>query len=467
MSRITSRSTIITLIVSVAMFMENMDATVISTAIPAMARSFGTDARNLSLGISAYLISLAVFIPVSGWIADRFGSRKTFCTAIAGFVLASIGCAFCHHLGEFVLARWLQGIGGAMMVPVGRLVIIQSIAKAELVDAFAYMTIPSVVAPLMGAPVGGFIVTYASWQWIFLINVPIGLALLAGARLVVPDVRAETSRRLDWPGFLMIGIAVSAVVFGLELAARRGADLVSAALLVVVGCAVGALAIRHLRTTIEPLLDLSILRVPTFHASAVGGACYRVACGAVPLVLPLMLQLGLGMSAALSGSLTLFGALGGLAMKGPARAILKRYGFRRVLINSGIVSGISMMAVAAISGAWPIWLIAFLLLLGGFLRSLEFTALMAIAWADLAPSKTSAGTSLFGLLQQVSFSGGIAYGALLLNLAAARHVLHPAATLGDFRFAFVGIGGLAALNALTFMRLPAMAGAEVSGHRAT
>jgi predicted MFS family arabinose efflux permease len=322
-----------------------------------------------------------------------------------------------------------------------------------------------VVAPLVGAPLGGFVTTFLAWPWIFFINLPIGLALLAAAWFRIPETRLETRRPLDWIGFILIAVAISSLVFGLELAAKHGHGPWQPACLMLIGCGTGWLALRHLNRTPQPLLDLSILRIPTFHASAIGGAGYRIACGAVPLVLPLLLQLGFGMTAAMSGSLTLFGALGGLAMKGPARVLLRRFGFRRVLILNGLISGASMFALAGISQAMPLWLIALLLLAGGFFRSLEFTALMAIAWADIPPSLASAGTSLFGLVQQVSFSAGIAYGALLLNLAAASHGVHPVASAIDFRYAFLGIGGLAALNVLAFVSLPQRAGAEVSGHR--
>ncbi len=458
-----SRPALVVAIVACAMFMENLDSTVISTALPAMARSFATQPLNLSFGITAYLVSLAVFIPVSGWFADRFGGRTVFAAAIAVFTVSSILCGCCQNLPEFVIARFLQGFGGALMVPVGRLVLLRTVDKAQLVGTFAYVTLPSIMAPLMGAPIGGFITTYGSWRTIFFINVPIGLVGIVLALRFIPQMSERVRQPLDWQGLLLLGGSVTALIFGLEMSAR--ADSANWLNLVLLGAGIGLgwLTLRHTRRHPFPLVDFSLLGIPTYAASVVSGAFYRVAVGAMPLVLPLALQLGLGMTALSAGILTLSSALGGLLMKATAGPVLRRFGFRNVLIGNGIVSGLSMLLCAFIRPGLPIGLIVAVLVAGGFFRSLQFTALMAIAWADIPPEKHSAATSLFGLLQQISFSGGIAFGALLLHLATlwtGSRTLSPA----DFQFGFAGIGLLALINAASFIRLKPQAGAEISGH---
>ncbi len=452
------------LTVACAMFMENLDSTVIATSLPQISRSFGTNPVNLSLGITSYLVSLAIFIPISGWIADRFGSRNTFRTAIVIFTLGSIVCGLCDNLVEFVFARLLQGFGGAMMIPVGRLVLVRAVDKSQLVGAFAYVTIPATFAPLVGAPLGGLITTYFGWRWIFYINLPIGLIGMLMASICIPDIDDREVRPLDWSGFLLMASAVSCIVFGLEAAARGDIDYREDLALLAMGAVFSVLAFRQANRSRHPLLDLSLCRIPTYAASVLGGAFYRVACGAFPFVLPLTLQLGLGKTAFAAGLLTFCGAVGGVTMKPAATAILRRFGFRTVLLVSGTISAISMLLCLFIARGLSLWLVVPLLLAGGFLRSLHFTSLMAVAWADIPAARASAATSLFGLFQQVSFSGGVAFGALLLHAAGLLHPGSAALAPADFSLAFIGIGGLALINVASYIRLPSEAGAEISGH---
>ena len=460
-----TRSTIVALIAACAMFMENLDSTVISTALPAIAHSFGAKPVDLSLGITAYMMSLAVFIPISGWVADRHGGRRTFTAAIVVFTLGSALCGVAGDLRFFVLARIFQGMGGAMMVPVGRLMLIRLVDKSALVGAFAYLSLPPLLAPLLGAPLGGFIITFASWRWIFFMNLPIGLLGIVLALLYIPEFGERIRTRLDLLGFFLTSLSIVCVVLGLEFLARDDADYTLCLALLGGGAAVGAVAVVHARSIADPLVDFSLLRVPTFAACAVGGALFRVACGAMPFILPLMLQVGLGMSAFLSGLLTLSSGIGGLMMKSAAGHILRRFGFRNVLLGNGLIAAASLLLCAAIGPGMPVWLIALVLASGGFFRSLQFTALIAIAWADIPPSRASAATSLFGMLQQISFSGGIAFGALLLHaILASRGGVTPVSS--DFAWSFIGIGGLALLNVASFLRLDRHAGAELSGHAA-
>ena len=460
-----NRSTIVALVAACAMFMETLDSTVISTALPAIAHSFGSKPVDLSLGITAYMMSLAVFIPISGWVSDRYGGRRTFTAAIVIFTLGSAFCGLAGDLRIFVLARIFQGMGGAMMVPVGRLMLLRLVDKSALVGAFAYLSLPPILAPLLGAPLGGFIITFASWRWIFFMNLPIGVLGIALAILYIPEFGERIRTRLDTLGFLLTSAAICCVVFGLELLARADADYALCLALLGGGTALGAVAVAHARSVADPLVDFSLLRVPTFAACALGGALFRVACGAMPFILPLMLQVGLGMSAFLSGLLTLSSGIGGLMMKWAAGHILRRFGFRGVLLGNGLIAAASLLLCAVIGPGMPVWLIMLVLATGGFFRSLQFTALIAIAWADIPPSRISAATSLFGMLQQISFSGGIAFGALLLRaILASRGAATPSSA--DFAWSFIGIGGLALLNVASFLRLDGQAGAELSGHAA-
>ena len=322
----------VTLIVAVALFMETMDSTVIATSLPAIARDLGEDPIALKLALTSYLLSLAVFIPLSGWAADRFGARTVFRAAIVVFTLGSAACGFASSLFDFVLFRIVQGIGGAMMVPVGRLVILRTVPKSELISALAWLTIPALMGPVIGPPLGGFITTFASWRWIFWINIPIGVLGVILATYYIQNFREEELPPLDVKGFILSGVGLSGLAFGFTTIGQGlFPPAVVAALLIVgfVGC---FLYVRHARTAIAPLLDLSLLKIDTFFASVVGGFIYRVGIGATPFLLPLLLQLGFGLTPFQSGMLTFSTAVGAIAMKTTAAPILRRFGFKQVLV---------------------------------------------------------------------------------------------------------------------------------------
>ena len=346
---------LIPLVVASGLFMENMDATVIATSLPAIAADLGEDPVVLKLAFTAYLLSLAVFIPVSGWLADRFGARRVFTSAIALFTLASVWCGSAHSLAELVAARAVQGAGGAMMVPVARLIILRSVPKNRLVAAMAYVTIPGLVGPLLGPPLGGFITTFVDWRWIFWINVPVGMLGIALAYLYVPDTRADRSPRLDASGFVLSGLALVALMAGFtglsSVVGLSGPDGASGppgsgdavipgwlALVLLAAGAVLALAYwRHQRRVADAVLNLDLLRIATFRTSVLGGAPFRIASGAVPFLLPMMLQVGFGLDPFASGSLTFVAAAGALIMKFTAQPILRHFGFRSVLTFNALV----------------------------------------------------------------------------------------------------------------------------------
>jgi EmrB/QacA subfamily drug resistance transporter len=461
------RPALIALIVACAFFMEQLDGTVIATALPQMARSFHESPVDVSLGMTAYLLTLAVFIPVSGWIADRFGARTIFRAAVLVFTCASIACGFSGTLWEFVIARVVQGIGGAMMVPVGRLVVLRTSEKHELIRSMAFITTPGLVATVVGPPVGGFITTYASWRWIFFLNVPIGIVGLVLITLLMPNPKGEHQRPFDPLGFVLTGTALASIMYGVNLAGRPGTSAVDAALFAVLGLVVGAFAVYHARRSAAPMLDLRILRYRSFATSTLlTGSFYRVVIGSTPLLWPLMFQLGFGMSAFASGLLIVACAVGDVAMKAVTSRILRRFGFRNVLVGNGLLVTALIVLSGSFTKTTPTLVIIVVLLAVGMSRSTQFTTLNALAYVEIPSGMMSAASSLASTAQQISFGIGIAFGALALHGA----VLLRGGTAGafietDFRLAFFAVGVIGLLSVLGCLRLDPHVGADVSGHR--
>jgi EmrB/QacA subfamily drug resistance transporter len=455
---------LIPLIVACALFMENLDASVVAVALPSIAATFGENPLRLNLAITAYLVALAVFIPASGWFADRFGARHVFRTAIGVFVIASILCGLCDTLVEFVLARALQGLGAAMMVPVGRLVVLRTTSKADLVTAMAYLTIPALIGPVIGPPLGGFLTTYLSWRWIFWINVPIAVLGLALASRYIPHERDPAVRRLDISGFALTATGLAALVFGLEMASRGLIATWLIGLLFVVATGAFALYVRHAGRTERPVVDLRLLALPTFRASTLGGFAFRVGVGGIPFLLPLLLQLGFGMSAFASGMITFTSALGALVMKMTAGPILRRLGFRRALIGNALLCAVLLAAYALFTPGFPTWAMIALLLVSGYFRSFQFTALNTLAFADVPRERLSLATSFHGMAVQLALSLGVAAAALALHIA---QVLRGGSALAvaDFAGAFVALGACIAVSVLPFRPLAGDAGEEIAGRR--
>ena len=459
---------VIALLVAGAFFMENLDGTVIATAMPQMARSFDASPVDLNIGMTAYLLALAVFIPISGWLADRFGARLVFASAIGLFTASSVLCGVSNGLWEFTAARVLQGLGGAMMVPVGRLVVLRTTAKRDLLRSIAYITWPGLAAPILGPPVGGFITTYASWRWIFLLNVPLGLLGMVLAHWLIPNSRSSQKRPFDWIGFILTSAACVSLMYGLDLIGRHEINRLTTGLLLVCSLAIGVSAVWHVGRHPHPLIDLSSLRVPTFAVTIWGGSLFRIAIGATPFLLPLMFQTGFGMNAFTSGLLVLAVFAGNLLMKPATTPVLRRFGFRSVLIANGLLVAVTIFACALFSSSTPKAIIVAVLFAGGLFRSMQFTSLNTVGFADIHESQLSGASTLSSMIQQMTIGMGIAVGAIALRLAGALHSTNAdSLSAGDFRIAFALVGVIALFAVIDSFSLASDAGAEVSGHRLT
>ncbi len=454
----------IPLIVAAGLFMEHLDSTVIATALPAMAADLGLPPVRLNLAITTYLVAMAVFIPASGWVADRFGARRVFVSAMGMFLAGSLICGAAPNLHVLIFGRLVQGLGGAMMTPVGRLVMLRAVPREELISAMAWLTVPALLGPILGPPLGGFITTYASWRWIFWINLPIGLMGMVLARLILPKIREEDVPPFDGLGFVVSALGLSALVFAFETVGR---DVVPAAVdvaAVVVGLALLWIYLIHARRTSAPMIDVALLRIPTFRAAIVGGSIFRLGVGALPFLLPLQLQLGFGRSPLESGLTTFVAAVGAFAMKLTAKPILARFGFRTVLVADAVIAGGLLAAVGLVGPATPLAGLMTLLLIGGFFRSLEFTAINVVAYCDIGEAEMSRATAFSSMMQQLSLSAGVALGALALHLLAAGGETAPKAA--EFSIALAVVGGLSILAALSFVRLAPDAGHDMLGRAA-
>jgi EmrB/QacA subfamily drug resistance transporter len=459
-----TKERIIPLIVASALFMENMDATVIATSLPAIAADIGTSPLTLKLAITSYLLSLAVFIPASGWTADRFGARAVFSIAIGVFMVGSIGCALSTSVTDFVIARVIQGMGGAMMTPVGRLVLLRSIDKRALVNAMAWVTVPALIGPVIGPPLGGFITTYFSWHWIFLINVPIGLLGIFLAQRYIDPIRSDAPERFDLYGLVLAGVGLGGIAFGLSVAGLNLLPWQVIVALIGVGTVSMTLYVFHARRTASPVLDFSLMRLATLRASIIGGFLFRLGIGALPFLLPLLMQIGFGLSPFHSGLITFASAAGAMGMKTLAARIIRTFGFRNIMTVNAVVSAVFLAACALFTVQTPLLLIMIILLVGGFFRSLQFTAINTVAYAEVEPAQMSRATTLVSVNQQLALSAGVAVGAFSVETTMAiRHGIELAA--GDFAPAFLVVAVLAAASAYFFWQMPDDAGHEISGRQ--
>ena len=452
------------LILAVALFMEQMDSTVIATSLPAIAADIGSDPISLKLALTAYFVALAIFIPISGWMADRFGAKNIFRLAIFVFMLGSLACSFSFSLETFVVSRFFQGIGSSMMTPVGRLLLVRSTPRNELVSAMAWLTVPALVAPVTGPLIGGFLTTYLSWHWIFWINIPIGITgiIVAGLFLNVPDAR--NPRPVDMVGFVLAGIAFAGCVFGLSVVSLPALPIIYGYLTIAIGVTAGILYLLHARRTTFPLLDPALLRHRLFRSSIIGGSFFRIGVGAVPFLLPLMLQLGFGLNPFQSGAITFISAIGAIMSKFIAERVFARFGFPRVLGFTALFGALLIAAQGLFSSDTPVPVMMAILLAGGILRSVFFTGSNALGYADVDDEEASQATAIVAVAQQLSVAFGVAVAGAILEISTRLH--GGELTLVDFQIAFFVVGGLSALAGAIYVRLPADAGSNVSGHRA-
>jgi EmrB/QacA subfamily drug resistance transporter len=449
-------------ILAVALFMEQMDSTVIATSLPAIARDLDVGPITLKLAMTSYLVALGVFIPLSGWAADKFGAKRVFITAIFVFMAGSLLCAMSDSLIAFVLSRFLQGMGGAMTTPVGRSILLRSTKKSELISAMSMFTIPGVIGPLVGPPIGGFITTYFSWEWIFLINIPIGIIGVALSWIYLPRIDSTPPPPADITGFFLSGIGAAGFVFGLSVVSLPALPPMIGVAAVVVGSLSMLLFVRHARRHPHPVLDLNLFKIDTFRTCVVSGTIFRIAMGAVPFLLPLMLQLGFGLSAFHSGMITFVAAGGALFTKFAARRVFTRFGFRSTLLLAACLSAVGTAANALFYLETPYLVMIGVLFLAGFVRSFFFTGINILGFADIEQHETSHATALNAVIQQISGALGVAFAGIILEI----HSLMSGDALGipAFHIAFLCVAVLNVLAALPISTLPANTGSSVSGH---
>jgi EmrB/QacA subfamily drug resistance transporter len=455
------REQLIAVIVAVALFMEQVDSTIIATALPAIAADLGTTPLKLNVAVTAYLLALAIFIPVSGWMADRFGARNVFRTAIVVFMIGSICCALSNALPQFVASRILQGMGGAMMTPVARLIILRTVDKSELIKAMAFMSVPGLAGPMFGPPLGGLIVTIATWHWIFLVNIPIGLLGIVMVTKYIPDIKVDRVAPFDVVGMLLIGFGLGGLAFGLSLTRNASVPLFIDLALAAAGTMLMALYVLRLRRVENPVLDLKLLQLRSVQVSVFGGFMFRTAIGALPFLLPLLFQLGFGMTPLQSGFLVISTSVGVLLVKPWSPWLLRTFGFRRLLLVNGPFVSLLIGFLALLTPETSLFVIVPLLIVNGFVRSLQFTTLSAITFADVSTAKMSHATSLLAVSSQLSISTGVAIGALAVELSMQWHG-HTQATATDFPLAFLSIAAFTALAFFVCLRLPADAGSEMA-----
>ena len=457
----------VTTLIAGAFFMENLDGTIIATALPQMAHSFHSSAVSLNLGITAYLLTLAVFIPISGWVADRFGARSVFAAAIATFTLSSLLCGAAHTLTQFTLMRILQGIGGAMMVPVGRLIVLRTTPKDKLTEAIAYITWPGLTALVVGPPLGGFITTYASWHWIFFLNLPIGIAALILTLLWVENARSGEKHAFDGLTFLFAGFASAGAVYGMEKLGSEGVPWQLPGLVLALSLLSGVAAIvaAHRNPAIS-LIDLESMKLKTYSLSVYGASAFRIAVSVLPFLLPLMFQIAFGLNAFQSGLYLLALFAGDLTMKAFVIQALRRFGFRRLLIVNGIITAGTMALCALLSPATATILVIAILFFHGAARSMEFTCLTTLAYVEVPPQRMSRANGFLSAVMQLSLGMGVAIGAITLRLVAHARG-HSAATpqLRDFHLAVLLMSFVALGPVFDSLGLPPDAGAGTSGHR--
>jgi EmrB/QacA subfamily drug resistance transporter len=456
------RHILVPLIVSCSLLMQNLDSTALVTALPLIAESLSETPLRLHMAITAYMLAFAAFLPLSGWVADKYGARQIFRLSMLIFTVSSIMCGYAQTYEQLILFRIIQGFGGAMMVPVGRLILVRSVPKAELVNAMIIMGLPSFIGPVLGPVVGGFIATFASWRWIFWMNVPVGIFGIFLVTVFIKDVRETSVKSFDWTGFAMLSFGLGAAVFGLDAVMTRHATDALSLLLLPAGAMSLALYVFHARRSDKPILDLSLLRIASFRISITTGSIFRIGIGANPFLLPMMMQVGFGYSPFHSGLITCVSSIGAFFMRTVAKKLLTFFGFRNVLIWNGMIAGLFLAACGLFRPDTSKAIMLAVIFMGGVFRSLQFTSLNAVAYADLDQSQMSHATSFQQMSQRLSMSVGIAVAATILHVASGSSNTVPVSAFA-WAFAIIGLGST--ISSFWFARLPLDAGAEMSGRK--
>lgn len=443
-------------LVAVALFMESLDATILNTAVPTIARALGEAPLSMKAALTSYTLSLAVFIPLSGWIADRFGTRRVFLSAVGIFTLGSLACGMSTNMPMLVAARILQGVGGALMLPVGRITLVRTFPRAELLRATSFVAIPALIGPLVGPLAGGVIVAYSHWRAIFFVNLPIGLLGMYLAYRHMPDYRSHDRTPLDVIGLVLFGTGVAMVSYVLEIFGEHTMTLDGEILLFGTGTALLVAYALHARRRAFPLLKLGYFWVRTFRVAVVGSFVTRLGIGGMPFLLPLLYQLGLGHSPVSSGLLIMPQPLAAMAVRVLTPRILRTLGYRRVLIVNTVLIGVTIMLFATIGPGTPVWMIVVQAAAFGFLGSLQFTSMNTLVYADLSDAQASMGATIASTFQQMSMSFGVAAASLAtaLFLGGQHHSAADTPTMitGIHR-AFLALGGLTVVSSLLFVEL--------------
>lgn len=450
-------------LVAVALFMENLDATIVNTAVPTMAESFHVEPLSLKAVLTSYTLSLAVFIPISGWAADRFGTRSVFRWAVALFLLGSIGCGLALNVPLLVTARIVQGIGGAMMTPVGRLALVRAFPRSEMLRTMNYVVIPALIGPLLGPFTGGLIVHFMPWRVIFFLNIPLALVGLWLIRRHMPDFRDASAPPLDRTGFLLFGAGIALLSYVLEVFGEHRMAGGPISMLLAASLLLLALYGWHSRRAHHPVLQLRLFRIRTFRLSVAGGFVTRLGIGGMPFLLPLLYQIGLGFPAWKAGLLTMPQAAAAIGMKIISRPILARLGHRVVLITNTVLLGLTITVFTQIDRHTAIWHILLLSLAQGFFSSLQFTSMNSLVFADVADRNASKASSISSTAQQLSLSFGVAFGSLLAGwFLGGVDQSQWQQTIPALHKAFFTMGALTILSSLTFWNLDANDGNNVS-----
>ncbi|MFJ4226660.1 MFS transporter [Paenarthrobacter nicotinovorans] len=449
------------LLVAATFFMEFLDGTILTTAIPSIASDFRVAPADINITMTAYLVTVAMGIPLSSWLAERFGARRIFCLAISVFTIASLLCAVSTDLTMLTLSRVAQGMGGAMMVPVGTLVVLRGTPKSELLRATAYLVWPGLLAPVLAPMVGGALTTFLSWHWIFIINVPLGLAAFIAALRLVPRTQFDGKRRLDWFGLLLTTLGVGALVVGLETLGGHASNLL-AVLVVVAGVLSLAGAVFWMRKAKVPLFNLSVFGTKTFRATSTGGFIYRLTISSVPFLLPLMFQDGFGWDPLKAGVMVAAVFVGNIGIKPATTPLIRRFGFKAVLVFASFASAVTFALCAFLNPQTPEPLIFALLLFSGAFRSIGFSAYASVQYADIVPGQLPSANAISATLVQLAAAAGIAVGALFLRLFDATRMFGPDHA-GAYKGAFIAMAVLMLISTVDSLTLHRHAGAEVSG----